>query len=519
MNHHGLLSIAPAVLAIVLAIASRNVILSLFSAVALAGIVHLDFDVLGGVMHALDVLVAAIADKDHAKTLLFTVLIGAMVGIIGKSGGTRAVVEAMAKRAKSPRSVQLLSWLSGLFVFFDDYANCMIVGSAMGPLCDKHKVSRAKLAYIVDSTAAPVASLALVSTWVGFEVSVIADGLKAAERTGIEAYGFFVQGWPYRFYPILAMLFVGMIAWSGRDFGPMLQARTSEKAEDDSEADEEQTGKAHWGVAVLPVVTLIGVTIGSLWTTGKASPKTPADPRLFEVLKNADGYGAILLGSFCALLLAVVLTLATKSLDLERTTEAALGGMKLMFEALVVLLLAWSLSAGMKEIGAPQYLVSVLRTALPAWLLPTLVFVVGAAISFAVGSSYTTMGVLMPMVVPLAFELSPGDMMIPLAASGSVLAGACFGDHCSPISDTTVLSSIGSGSELLTHVRTQLPYSVGIGVISIVFGTLPAGLGVNPWLCVAVGLLVSGAMLRFLGKLEPPQEAPADQPLAPDEAG
>ncbi len=238
MNHHGLLSIAPAALAIVLAIASRNVILSLFSAVALAGVVHLDFDVIGGVVHSLDTLVAAIADKDHAKTLLFTVLIGAMVGIIGKSGGTRAVVEALAKRAKSPRSVQLLSWLSGLFVFFDDYANCMIVGSAMGPLCDKHKVSRAKLAYIVDSTAAPVASLALVSTWVGFEVSVIADGLKAAERTSIEAYGFFVQGWPYRFYPILAMLFVGMIAWSGRDFGPMLQARTDPHAEDGGEADE-----------------------------------------------------------------------------------------------------------------------------------------------------------------------------------------------------------------------------------------------------------------------------------------
>ncbi len=273
---------------------------------------------------------------------------------------------------------------------------------------------------------------------------------------------------------------------------------------------------------MLPVLSLIGVTIAALWTTGKANPKTPVDPRLFEVLKNADGYGAILLGSFCALLLAVVLSMATKSLDLQRTTEAALGGMKLMFEALIVLLLAWSLSAGMKEIGAPQYLVSVLRTALPAWLLPTLVFVVGAAISFAVGSSYTTMGVLMPMVVPLAFELSPGDMMIPLAASGSVLAGACFGDHCSPISDTTVLSSIGSGSDLLTHVRTQLPYSIGIGVISIVFGTLPAGLGVNPWLCVAAGLVAAGVMLRVLGKLEPPSDEGAVGPIAdapaPDEA-
>ena len=189
-------------------------------------------------------------------------------------------------------------------------------------------------------------------------------------------------------------------------------------------------------------------------------------------------------------------------------TEAAIDGMKLMFEALVVLILAWSLSSAMKQLEAPQYLVSVLGTAIPAFLLPTLVFIVGAGISFAVGSSYTTMGIMMPMVIPLAFDLSAGDPTVPLAASGSVLAGACFGDHCSPISDTTVLSSIGSGSPLLTHVRTQLPYALLIGAVSIVFGTLPAGFGLNPWIGIVLGLIASGAILWWMGQ-------PVDEGIAP----
>jgi Na+/H+ antiporter NhaC len=515
---HGILSVVPAVLAIALAIWTRNVIVSLFGAVALAGIIHMGGNPVDGLIHALgreatdpdgkayiSGLAGAIADYDHAKTMLFTVLIGAMVGVIGKSGATRSLVEGLAARAKSPQSVQILSWISGLVVFFDDYANCMIVGSAMGPLCDRYKITRAKLAYIVDSTAAPVASLALVSTWVGFEVGVVDEGLQNALSDGlieskIQAYGFFVQGWPYRFYPILAFLFVGMIAITGRDFGPMLADRSKAGDEDDEEEEEHDDLAPYW-VAIVPVATLILVTLAVLYQTGSA--ELPPGAKLFEVLANADGYGAIVQGSFCALFLACLFVLATRSMNLKETTEAALGGMKIMFEALIILLLAWSLSSAMKELGAPAYLVKVLGPTLPAWSLPTVTFLVGSAISFAVGSSYATMGIMMPMVVPLAFKLSPGgDMTIPLAASGSVLAGACFGDHCSPISDTTVLSAIGSGSELLDHVRTQLPYAVTIGIISVVCGTFPAAFGINPWLCLVGGMAAGYAALRYLGKSE-----------------
>jgi len=501
-----LLSITPAVLAIVLAVVTRNVIMSLFSAVALAGVIHHDGAVVTGVVHAVDsTIVGALADADHAKTILFTVLIGAMVGMIGKSGATHSVVRGLAKRAKSPRSAQVIAWLSGLVVFFDDYANCMIVGSAMGPLCDRYKVSRAKLAYIVDSTAAPVASLALVSTWVGFEVGVIEKGLVAA-NVAHEPYSFFVMGWGYRFYPILALLFVGLVAVSGRDFGPMRRVSPTLPEADEASGEADESG-APWWVAVVPVVTLVAVTLGVLWSSGQegvrklvAEGKLGESPPLFRVLEQSDGYGAIMQGSFFAALLALALVLGTRALTLKAATDAAIDGMKLMFEALIVLVLAWSLSTAMKELNTPDHMVSLLGGSLDAWLLPTLVFLLAAAISFAVGSSYATMGVLMPMVIPLAFKLSGGEMMIPLAASGSVLAGACFGDHCSPISDTTVLSSIGCGSDHLVHVRTQLPYAIGIGVISVVFGTLPAGLGVSPWICLPIALVASYGMLRIWGK-------------------
>lgn len=513
---HGILSIVPALVAILLAVISRNVILSLFSGVAIAGIIHMNGAVLSGTVHALDTnIVGAIAEPDHAKTMLFTVLIGAMVGMIGRSGGTRSVVAALAKRAKSPRAVQILAWLAGLVVFFDDYANCMIVGSAMSPLCDRYRVSRAKLAYIVDSTAAPVASLALVSTWVGFEVSVIEKGLNAAS-VDYEPYGFFVEGWAYRFYPIVALAFVGMIAISGRDFGPMVSEPPEPLGEDEERAHggphrahdaSNSKGGAPWWAAVVPVIALVGVTLAALWQSGQAGVQELLDKGeltapvpLFKVLQQSDGYGAILQGSFVAVVLALVFTLATGALNLKESTEAAVDGMKIMFEALVVLVLAWSLSTAMKDLEAPQYMVSLLGDTVAPWILPTLVFLLAAGISFAVGSSYATMGVLMPMVIPLGFQLSGGDMMIPLAASGSVLAGACFGDHCSPISDTTVLSSIGSGCDHLAHVRTQLPYAIAIGIISIVFGTIPAGLGLNPWICLLLGLAASYALLRIFGK-------------------
>ncbi|MEM9695595.1 MAG: Na+/H+ antiporter NhaC family protein [Myxococcota bacterium] len=503
MSSPGPLSLAPAIVAIGLSLITKDVVVSLGAGVLIAGFIATS-SLGGGLLHAIDgTIVNALTDADHAKTLLFTLIIGGMVGVIGTSGATASLVEALARRAKTPRQVQVLSWFAGMLVFFDDYANCMIVGSAMGPLYDRHKIPREKLAYIVDSTAAPVASLALVSTWVGFEVGVVQEGLKVAGQD-YEPYSFFIQSWPFRFYPILAMLLVGMVTYSGRDLGPMAKLTYRPPVKGGADAEESATqARPPWWMALVPILTLLGVTLAEIVRTGSA--KAPPDPALFQILDGADGYGAIVHGSFAGLAVAFILVLSTRTMFLSATTHAMVGGMKVMVEALIVLVLAWSLSAAMKELQAPQYLVSLIGDAIPTWSLPTLIFIVGAAVSFAVGSSYTTMGIMMPIAIPLAFEMvrssSGGEPpVLALAAAGSVLAGACFGDHCSPISDTTVLSSIGSGSDHLSHVRTQIPYAVLVGVVSVVFGTVPAGLGLNPWLGLLVGLVSLGLVLRLRGE-------------------
>ena len=513
MTSEGLLSLLPAVLAIGLALISRNVLLSLSCAVWTAGIIHVGGNPIRGATHAVEKLLhGAIADSDHVKILLFTLFVGGTVAVMARSGGTAALIRSLAKRARTRRSAQLITWLSGVVVFFDDYANCMVVGNALRPLCDKLGVSRAKLAYIVDSTAAPVATLALVSTWVGFEVGLIQEGL---QKAGIaqEAYAFFVQGWGYRFYPILTVVFVGAIAWTGRDFGRMARAEANpEQGRTTPPGDEEvPASPARGWLAVLPIVALVGVTMWVLWVDGRRG--LPRDARLFEILGNANGYDAMVRGSLAALALAMILSTATRALNVDKAVAAATAGMRDLFEALAILFLAWSLGAAMSELGTANHLVEALHTRLPAELLPTLVFLVAAVTSFATGTSFGTMAILMPVVLPLAFTIAP-DSLIPLAASGSVLAGATFGDHCSPISDTTVLASIGSSCNHVVHVETQLPYAVTVGTISILFGTLPAGFGVSPWLTIPIGAAACIAVVRFVGK-RPPTPAAQDAADAP----
>jgi len=226
----------------------------------------------------------------------------------------------------------------------------------------------------------------------------------------------------------------------------------------------------------------------------------PEGAPLFKILGNADGLGLMMKGSLVALASAALLAIVMRALSLTDTLAAAMNGMKELFEALAVLYLAWALGAAMKELHAAEFLVGSLRTSLAPALLPTLVFLVSAVTSFATGTSFGTMAILMPMVIPLAFSLAPHSEVIPLASSGSVLAGATFGDHCSPISDTTVLSAIGSGCDLVDHVRTQLPYALMAAVITVLFGTLPSGFGVPPWVTIPVASVATVASLYLFGK-------------------
>ena len=501
------LSLIPAILAILFALVGKNVYLALLGGLFSAGFL-VENNVFAGLWKVVDVfLVGALADRDHAKIIVFSLLIAAMVEVMRRCGAAQDLLDWLSQKVKGRRQAQTMTAASGLVVFFDDYANCLLVGQTMRPLADRFGISRAKLAFLVDATAAPAATLALVSTWIGFEVGLMADGLKAVGMTQ-NAYGFFMEGWAYRFYPIVLLFFVFSVALTGRDFGPMrvaegLKHPSGDEPEVDEPIKKPNRKRALWG-AIVPVVALVLATLLDLYVQGVQASKNPAETPLFELIGSADGYNAMMRGGILGWLLAVCGAVLAGGTKVKEATEHTIEGMKYIFGAMVVLLLAWALGAALGDLRAADYLVSVLGEGLPGWLCPTAVFVVAAAIAFATGTSFGTMGILMPIVFPLVVGIAPGEAHLLLASAASVLAGACFGDHCSPISDTTVLSSMSAGCDHLEHVKTQLPYALTVGGLSVVLGTLPAGLGLSPW--ISIGLAATGAylILRLFGAASNP---------------
>ncbi len=454
-------------------------------------------------------------DVTHIDVILFTLLIGGMVGVLAANGGTQAMVRSASRWASDRRRGQIVGWAAGMVVFFDDYANAMIVGPTMAPIYDKLKISRQKLAYIVDSTAAPVASLALIGTWIGAEIGFIAAGLmQLGDSTpsflaGVSAYQIFLYSIPYRFYAILALLMVFVIGYSGRDFGPMRKAErraTLEGATQAAGLQDAAPASGRWWYAGLPILTLVAVTLAILFVTGWQGRDADAFSAMTlleksgELLSGADAYGSILYGAIAALLLAFVTTLATRALNISKTVEAFMDGMSRMFPAVAILVLAWTLSAVMQDLQlakvAQQYLGADGLQFDPTYL-PLAIFITAAIVSFSTGTSWGTMGILCPVAVTVSIGLVgnlPADQAAQLfyASVGSVLAGAVFGDHCSPISDTTVLSALATGCSLESHVWTQLPYALTVAVVSMGCGDLLCSRYGYHW---SVGLLAGSVLL------------------------
>lgn len=510
------LSILPALLAIGLAFWTRNVFLSLGAALYVASCTILWMghgvgvsSVYFGLGESGDHIYGAVSSVDNLKVTVFSLLVGATVAIMAVSGGTQGLVNALMRFARNRRSGMLATWAAGLAVFFDDYANCMIVGSGMRPLADRLKISRQKLAYIVDSTAAPIASLALISTWVGYEVSMMEKGIEQAVAAGVlssneamDPYGFFVSGIGYRFYCIFTIFFVMFVATTGRDFGPMLRAEKAVQEQGAfSEKPSARSGRAAF--ALLPLLVLIGTAMGHLYWGGLSSLRAGTDGvqefSLTDIFGAADGYQAMLMASVMSVSTAALLAVLGARVSLRKTLGAALDGMGKMVGALAVLVLAWSLASAIDELQAGPYLKELIDGSIPVILFPTLVFVVSAATAFATGTSFGTMGILVPTVVFLSFSMSD-DPVLHYAASGAVLSGACWGDHCSPISDTTVLSSLGTGCDHIEHVRTQMPYAMVCGLISVLLGSLPVMLGLSVWACIGLGIATCWLAVRLLGQ-------------------
>ena len=548
---YGVWTLIPPLLALLLAFLTRNVILSLFLGV-LSGtwmVALVSGDLLGSITGAFfnstDYFIGTLADRWDAGIIMQVLVIGALIALITRMGGMRAIADLVVKIAKGPRSAQITMWISSWVIFFDDYANALIIGPIMRPLCDKYRISREKLAYIVDSTAAPVAGIMLISTWIGTELVNINEGLAIAGVTGVTAYGIFIDTIPYRFYNIMALFFVFATAFLLRDFGPMLKAeiraRTtgatitpgSEVMETEQVIDEEKEEiKENYGIlktskkvtppniwnALIPVGVLIISAFVLFYTNGAAAVGAEALEGLsfFEAVReaysNSDASIVLFQAGLLACIVAIIMGFFEKIFTLKDGIETWAHGMKSMLFVCIVLILAWSIGSVIGDLGTAHFLVSNLSDVLPQFIVPALIFIIAAVVSFATGTAYGTMAILLPLCIPLAAAIvgitgmeitSSGDAYVYiLMCSSAVLTGAIFGDHSSPISDTSILSSMGAGCSLLDHVITQIVYAVTVGVV-VIAGYILVGLGLNVWITLLVMAAILVLILLFVGKKVP----------------
>jgi Na+/H+ antiporter NhaC len=547
----GWFSLAPPVFAIVLALVFKEVITALLAGVWLGALAVAGYNPLAAIWRTIDLYaVPALGDVDggHTQIVVFSLLLGGLVGIVAKNGGTQGIVDAVSPFASTSRRGKVATWLAGLAIFFDDYANTLIVGNTMRPITDRLKISREKLAYIVDSTAAPVAAMVPISTWVGYEISLIADGMSiaaqqpgtdpalAATLTSISPFAVFISTIPYLFYPLLALSFVFLTSIMNRDFGPMAAAERraasgggvhrpgAQLAVDtmDVHLKPPEGVTPRWYNAAIPIITVIIVVLGGLYTSGRSS--TGADASLMDVFGAADPFAPLLWGSAAGCMVGIALSVLQRILTVQESLNAWIGGMKAMLLAMVILTLAWSLGQVTEDLGTAQYLAQVLSDALPLAIIPVLVFLTSAAMAFATGTSWATMAIMLPLVIPLTVTLGgaegfgvAGEYSILLGSISSVLAGAIFGDHCSPISDTTVLSSTAAACDHLDHVATQMPYALLVALLAMVVGDLGTALGLPVWVALLGSIAMLAGGLRLFGTSLPEESGPAESE-APERA-
>jgi Na+/H+ antiporter NhaC len=515
------MSILPPLVAIVMALLIKEVLSSLFVGIltgaflmALYGGASPAQALGGGVLRVVDTyVVGSLFDADHVTIIVFTLLIGGMVRIVTANGGMQGMVNWLSKRARGPRSGQLMTFCMDLCIFFDDYSNTLVVGNTMRPIADKLKVSREKLAYIVDSTSAPVVAVAFVTTWIGAELSYISDGIKAI-GLDTSAYSVFFHSLAYSFYPFLTLAFVLMLIFSGRDYGPMLKAER--KARQASALETEMTDSvarpAHIIDALIPLAVLIFGTIVGLVATGYDATTWQASSGFFSKLSAtigaANSYTALLWASLASLLTAIVVTLLRGSLTFAKVMEEMVEGFKSMLNAVLILTMAWSIALVTKDMHTAEFVSRLLvEWSLSPVVVPALTFVLAALIGFSTGTSWGTMAILYPLILPASWTLCQEqglsvDATMPLFYNvvASVLAGAVMGDHCSPISDTTIMSSLASSCNHMQHVATQMPYALTVGAVALLVGVLPTALGLPSWAAFLMGIGVLGLVVRLVGK-------------------
>lgn len=495
--YFGIFSLLPVVLTIGLAIWSKNVVMSLFIGVLSGALLITGGNPVTATKTLVgDYIFAQLQDGTNAGVIVLLCFIGGFVTLIEISGGAESFARWAAGLVNSRCKVQIASWIAGIGVFFSELGTPLIVGPVFGPLFQKLRVSKEKLAWILDTTASPVCVLVPFIGWGVYSMGLLQTEFEALNITEVTDWTAFISAIPFQIYPILCLLIVPMVAFSGREFSMMAKAEKNAKngifakLDDEEEAVLKQkslaTGaKSSPWVIALPLIVLFVTLFGNLIPEG--FPTKPVPGNIFRIaLITGYLYGAI------TMIIMLVIYKIKKPMEAIKTYIKGFGK---MFECICILVLAWSLGSMGKVLGTADFIIELAKGNVPAWIIPAIIFVIGALISFSTGSSWGTFAIMMPIAIPMAIHMDA-----PLfVCIGAVLSGGLFGDHCSPISDTTILAATGAGCSLLDHVKTQLPYALLCGGVSFV-GFLFAGFFNNVIITVASAVLLF-VVFYFASKL------------------
>ncbi len=496
------LALLPPIIAIVLALITKEVYMSLFIGILSGSLLYTMFHPVQTVTKTFDTIISKLADGWNVGIIIFLVILGIMVSLINKAGGSAAYGEWAAKKIKGRKGASLATFALGAMIFVDDYFNCLTVGSVMRPVTDKSKISRAKLAYLIDATAAPICIIAPISSWAAAVTSVAPDG---------EGLSLFIRSIPYNFYALLTIVMIIAISIMGFDYGPMKKHElnalkgdlfTTGKEENNAEAAPVNTKKGRVLDLVLPVIVLIvSCVIGMVYTGGFFDGVD-----FITAFADCDASVGLVLGSFIALAFTFIYYLATRRLNFKELTDSFTEGFKAMVPAIMILTFAWTLSGITMDLGAKVFVAEFVRAnaAGLTWLLPAIVFVIAIGLAFSTGTSWGTFGILLPIVC----AVFPGGGELMVISISACLAGAVCGDHCSPISDTTIMASAGAQCNHINHVYTQLPYALTVAAVSFV-AFLVAGLVQSWWIIlpVAVMMIIVLFVIKYITASKNTEEA------------
>lgn len=521
-KYYGALSLITPFIAIILSFITKQVVLSLATAVFVGAIITNGGNIFHGFLRTCDTyIVGTVTDSWNATLLIFILSVGGLIAVMSKMGGTQAMALALAKKAKSSKHALVVTWAMGIIIFFEDMANSLIVGPTMRPVTDKLNVSREKLSYVIDSTAGPVTDMAFISSWVAYEIGMISIAFTSAGMEDQNAYGVFLQTLPYRFYNIFAIAMVIIIILMQRDYGPMYKAEkraklTGKLFEDTAKpmmSKELDAMNVAEGAplricnAAVPIITFVVVTLFAIWYTGGGMKEPFSIKGIQNAFGNSDSAASILYAVLFTSAVSIAMAVIQKIMTLKECIDVWLGGCKELLFTVTVLTLAWSSGSVMDDLGTGSFISGMVGDSIPGLLIPVILFLVSCCVAFSTGTSYGTTAIMIPIAFPLAMGVTGGQMdSLAIATIAAVTCGAIFGDHCSPISDTTIMSSMGSASDLMDHVKTQTPYAITAAIVAAAVGFLPAAAGVSPLIIIPIGIIILILVVRFIGKSTKPED-------------